>query len=531
MPAASPQAQHFDFYKYLRIMWRRKWLLVIPLVVCIPLGIVGAIYYPTEYESRAILELASNAPIGQGHRRGNIGAALSSVHTKMLSWNSVRDVILSQKVDFGREVDPDDRRQIEYLYHEIGRRTRVDRLGTQHLAVTHRSTSPEKNASLVNELVKQFVGESRREAQDKARTDVKYYNDKLAVAKTGLNDITARVREFNQANPWLGESVADLHRQYEAAQEEELRIRKRISQVEEILEEQKQALENEDETLLVEVAVPPSQEYVAAEQALKRAENYFASVSSRYTAAHRRFQEAKGMLAGAQAEFEKVKAEGQGRKSEELRENPKYKLLVKRIAETQESLDNLNEQRLNQNKKVSELYVKVRRAPELLATRRAHMEEAAALKATVQEYAKGARAADRELQRLLTEAYSSEFRVIEYARDDRRPVKSTKAKIIALGAFLGLMIGVGLMALVEYLDQTFKTIDDARVALGIPALGVVPAIFTPRDHRRRLWFRVLAVSSAVFVVGVGVAIYLMVPATQDYLAMGWNEFKTMMERW
>ena len=77
----------------------------------------------------------------------------------------------------------------------------------------------------------------------------------------------------------------------------------------------------------------------------------------------------------------------------------------------------------------------------------------------------------------------------------------------------------------------FKTIDDARLVLGIPALGVVPAIFTPRDHRRRLWFRVLAVSSAVFVVGVGVAIYLMVPATQQYLTMGWNEFRTWMERW
>jgi len=35
----------------------------------------------------------------------------------------------------------------------------------------------------------------------------------------------------------------------------------------------------------------------------------------------------------------------------------------------------------------------------------------------------------------------------------------------------------------------------------------------------------------VFVVGVGVAIYLMVPATQDYLALGWEEFKTLMERW
>jgi hypothetical protein len=104
-------------------------------------------------------------------------------------------------------------------------------------------------------------------------------------------------------------------------------------------------------------------------------------------------------------------------------------------------------------------------------------------------------------------------------------------KIVALGLILGLMTGVGLIALMEYLDQTFKTIDEAREALGIPALGVVPAIYTPRDHRRRLWFRVIAVSGVVFVVGVGVAIYLLVPATQQYLELGWNQFKTMMEAW
>ncbi len=64
MPATPPQAQHFDFYKYLRILWRRKWLLIIPLVISLPAAITLAINYPTEYQSRAILEIQDNAPIG-----------------------------------------------------------------------------------------------------------------------------------------------------------------------------------------------------------------------------------------------------------------------------------------------------------------------------------------------------------------------------------------------------------------------------------------------------------------------------------
>ncbi|NQT85845.1 hypothetical protein HQ560_03715 [bacterium] len=531
MPAPPPQAQHFDLYKYVRILWRRKWLLIIPLVISLPSAIVAAVYYPTEYESQAILEVQDNAPIGSRSRGASVRGALSGVRTRMLNWGSVRDVILSQKVNFGREVDPDNRRQIETYYHEISRRTRVETRGSRHLLVSHRSTSPEKNAALVNELVKQYVGESSRESQDKAKVDYKYYNDKLAVAKNSHNEVMNRIREFGLANPWLSDSIADLNGQYERAQEQELLIRQRIAEVEELLVEKKKALDAEPKMINELVKVPPTPEYAAAAARLKRAQAYYDSVAGRYTPAHRRHGEAKGMLMQAQAEFAKLQGEGEGRETEETRENPAYQQLVDRIKDIEESREKLDEQRLQQNKRVSELYVKMRRAPELLANRRAQQEEASALRATVDEYAKGARVADRALQRLLNEAYSSMFRVIEYARDDTRPVQSTKAKIIALGALLGLMVGVGLTALVEYLDQTFKTIDDARLALGIPALGVVPLIFTPRDYRRRLWFRALATSSAVFVVGVGVAIYLMVPATQDNLALGWEEFKTLMERW
>ena len=103
-------------------------------------------------------------------------------------------------------------------------------------------------------------------------------------------------------------------------------------------------------------------------------------------------------------------------------------------------------------------------------------------------------------------------------------------KIMALGLIVGMLTGVGLIVLIEYLDQTFKTIDDAREVLGIPALGVIPAIYTPRDHRRRLWFRVLAVSSAVFVVGVAVTIYCTVNSVKDFIHNDlWVAFQDLMQ--
>lgn len=45
---------------------------------------------------------------------------------------------------------------------------------------------------------------------------------------------------------------------------------------------------------------------------------------------------------------------------------------------------------------------------------------------------------------------------------------------IALGAFVGLVLGVGLAFFIEYLDTSVKTIDDVERALSAPVLAVIP---------------------------------------------------------
>jgi succinoglycan biosynthesis transport protein ExoP len=64
--------------------------------------------------------------------------------------------------------------------------------------------------------------------------------------------------------------------------------------------------------------------------------------------------------------------------------------------------------------------------------------------------------------------------VIEKAEPGREPVKPRKKLNIALGAIVGLIVGVGLAFFIEYLDTSVKTIDDVERALQAPVLGVIP---------------------------------------------------------
>lgn len=516
MPAAQDRAQQFDFYKYLRIFWRRKWLLIIPLVVCGPLSMYVAYLCPEEYRSKAILEMQIGAPqVEAGRERINVHRELSTVQQNMLGWNEVYDIILSRKVDFDEDIDPDNRRQIERLYNKIFRRTRVSARGLRHIEVAHKSGSPERNATLVNELVKRYVGENRREAQQQAQVDVDYFREKLAAVKARLDEIDRDIRDFTTANPWLRDELSELHRDLKDAEQEEEAVRQELAELNAQLAELNKELAKTDPEITETRKVEPSPEVLAARRQYEQMQTYFRQVNERYTPAHRMWRDAKRRLDEAKAHVDEI---DKGDEVEEITtDNPKYAQLQVQITALVKNLERSSRRRLDANQKVNRLSVDVKKAPELLAERKRLDEQRATVQSDVSDLGKKFRASDKELQRLLNEAYSTKFKVREYARPDGTPVKSTQIKIVALGIMVGMLTGVGLIVLIEYLDQTFKTIDDARAVLGIPALGVIPAIFTPRDHRRRLWFRVLAVSSAVFLVGVAVTLYLAVPPVQAFI--------------
>jgi len=56
------------------------------------------------------------------------------------------------------------------------------------------------------------------------------------------------------------------------------------------------------------------------------------------------------------------------------------------------------------------------------------------------------------------------------------PVKPNKTLNIAIGAVIGLMIGIGLAFLLEILDTTIKDEKDVEEILGIPIIGLVGSI-------------------------------------------------------
>jgi polysaccharide biosynthesis transport protein len=99
---------------------------------------------------------------------------------------------------------------------------------------------------------------------------------------------------------------------------------------------------------------------------------------------------------------------------------------------------------------------------------------------------------DSTLQRMKEMGVAAELRasnvsIIDKAEVPRQPSSPKIGNNLLMGMFLGLMGGVGLACLREYLDNTLKTAEEAERYLGLPNLAVIPDFLALSRRGRVLW--------------------------------------------
>jgi polysaccharide biosynthesis transport protein len=86
---------------------------------------------------------------------------------------------------------------------------------------------------------------------------------------------------------------------------------------------------------------------------------------------------------------------------------------------------------------------------------------------------------------------SSNIRIVDPALIPSYPSRPNKTRNILLGIIVGLIGGIGLTLLREYLDNTVKTPDDIETLARLPSLAVVPALTNSSGRRRGRLSRIL----------------------------------------
>jgi len=81
----------------------------------------------------------------------------------------------------------------------------------------------------------------------------------------------------------------------------------------------------------------------------------------------------------------------------------------------------------------------------------------------------------------------SEYKIIEPASLPTYPIRPNKRMILAYALVLGLAISVGLVWLLQQLDNSIKSVDHAERVFGLPVLGAIPKNKLITDGKGRLF--------------------------------------------
>jgi uncharacterized protein involved in exopolysaccharide biosynthesis len=93
-----------------------------------------------------------------------------------------------------------------------------------------------------------------------------------------------------------------------------------------------------------------------------------------------------------------------------------------------------------------------------------------------------------------------QFKVLDPARQPERPISPKRPQLYAMGTIFGLLLGLGLTALLEYRDTTLKTEDDVVQTLMLPVLALIPTMVPPREERAPRRRRLLMISCAATIL-------------------------------
>jgi len=454
---------------YWRVIKKRRWIVLSVLLVIVTIVTIRMYQLPVVYEATGRIIINPQLPL-RVTREKETAADLSSNDAQYLETqqNVLRSRELARRViealhlerhpEFAdittRVADPDRQRVLlidrflANLKVELVRNTRV-------VAVTYSAHDPQLAARAVNELFTQY-GEYMLEARsDSTRKATEWLQEQLALLRERAEKAQEELVRYSRENEIVQlsenqtitvERLADLNRRLIEAETDRIRAETlyRLSR------------EGEVEALPPVLADPQVQ---ALNARLAELRQELAQLNVEYQPTHPRVARVREQIAEAERQLALAKRRILANIEAE------YKAAVRRERDLRAALEQQRAETLRQNERAIELSLRKRE-----------------VEVTTQLY-EGLLEKLNDVK-LLSTLTTTNVQILDKAEVPLRPARPRKLFNIGLSVLVGLVLGVGLALFVEYLDNTVKSAEDVDRLLGLPVLGLVPAL---ESLERRRW--------------------------------------------
>ena len=492
----------------LGIVWRRKWIIAVPFVVAVVCTALITQRLPRKYRSETVI-LVVPQRIPESYVKSTISTRiedrLASLREQVRSRSRLERVIQ----DFGLYAELQRTAVMEDVVAAMRNDIDIEVERGDSFRVSYVNEDPATAQRVTERLAFLFIEENRRERSVQVEGTDQFLESQLEEARNRLLEHEKKLEGYKMR--FSGQLPSQVTSNLQAIQSAQLQLqsiresidRDRSSRL--VLERSIADLLGAPETpaLLPGAELPAG---ASTAQQLDAAQGRLRGLELKYKPEHPDIKAAKATIRDLEAKLQSESAQAPAGSSgprvvgaAEAARQTKLRDLNEQLRNLDSQLERKRGQDRQLQAEVSSYQAKVEAAP----TREAELTELTRDYETLQNTYTSllTRRQDAKVSANLERTSSGEqFKVMDPARLPERPSSPDVMKINLVGAILGLAIGIGLVALLEYRDTTFKTEFEVQQLLQLPVLALVPMMASEmelRAARRRGKLAALAVGVVV----------------------------------
>lgn len=505
----------------IRIALRRKWLIVLPLVLGTVAGVLVFRKMPKLYRSETLIMVVPQR-IPDTYVKSTVTATvqdrLTSISDQILSRSRLERIILD--LDLYKEM------RATGIMEDVVQRMRadikpsVDGKEATSFRVSYISRDPQTAQKVTERLASLYIEENLRDRENLAESTNQFLESQLEDAKRRLIEHEKKLEEYRRAHS--GQLPSQLQSNLQSIQNAQLQLQA-VSESINRARERRLLIERQladAQTLPIAViqpgVTPASPDGVAptAAQQLENAQARLELYRLRYTPDHPDVKSLQRTIAELQ-----VKVDEEAKKpptpTTDKPLSPAEAARQKRIRDLQADIEVIDRQvtsGLAEEVRLKNVIATYQAKVDVVPSRESDLVELMRDYTTLQETYSSLlkkREDSKLAANLERRQIGEQFKVLDPASLPERPYNQNK-RLTALvgGAICGLVLGVAFVGLLESRDSSFKSEEDVLRVLTLPVLALVPVMLSDSDrqqNRRRRKRRLVMALTATFVLIVSAA--------------------------
>ncbi|RUS95237.1 hypothetical protein DSM106972_091140 [Dulcicalothrix desertica PCC 7102] len=479
MPSNQEDQNEVDFQQYLRIL-KRRWL--------VTAGVMGSVFGLTAlvtfsqkpvYESQGKLLIKNNGASSLTGLSEKVGA-LSALTNTSSPLDTEAEVIRSNPLvkKTISELELKDKKGKPLKVEPFLKLLKVKSVkGTDVLEMTYRDTDPKVAADVINTLVKYYIENNIRVNRLDATSAREFLSKQLPNIEGRVIAAEAGLRKFKDEN-----KVVSLPEEAKYGVEALKDLSGDITKAQALLSDASSrsvALQKELElTTQQAVELANLNQSTGVQQVLaeyQKAQDELAVLQTRFTAEHPKVRDSEAKVQALREQLEKRVGKIVDTKQPVSEKN----LQIGQLKQTL-TLDLVKSEvdRLAVNNQVQVLQTaylnyqgRLTAIPRLEQQQRALERKLQVAQSTYQQVLKQLQEVEVVEQQKVGNA-----RVVSAAEVPEIPVSPKIPLNLALGGVLGIILGVGAALVLEAMDKSLKSVEEAKRLLGYPLLGTIPQL-------------------------------------------------------